>query len=184
MAVPLSTSDDWYCTKERVAHLLKRQASEVDDIDMDIGYKWVNSELKKEKVDPTADATIIAELQADENLEAAMTNHVCYVMTRVIASHQNPGRIIPDADITSQTFGQGDVTLGYKPAEPTEHYEEYTTPNFYMEAQRYMKAFFDNLTDALNRQKRSLIAVGNTLYKDLSVDYNNRHWQRTLGRRR
>lgn len=170
-----STAADWYCTKNRVAYFVGRETNvaEIGDYVMDSAYKWVNGELTKEEIDPN-DTDIIPKLKADTNIEMAMTWSACDIMTTVISGNQHHGRILPDGIVASQSFAQGDVSMTYHKAEPTDHYEEMSTPDFYLRAQRAMKRFFDSLTDEFTRKKKSLISRQNTMMKRAEIDYANR----------
>lgn len=177
----MSTSSDWYCTKNRVAHLIGRESNiaEISDYTMDIAYKWVNGELQKEGISPRK-SDVIPKLKADSDVEMAMAWYACDVMTTVISGNQHHGRILPDGIIASQSFAQGDISMTYHKAEPTEHYEEMTTPDFYMRAQRAMRRFFNKLDDEFKRAKKSVIAVSNKM-KDGEYDFANRMYTRKLG---
>ena len=181
----MSTSADWYCTKARVAHFTGREAAigEVSDYIMDTAYKWVKGELTREEIDPTSEA-VKTQLKADSNIEMAMTWAACDILTTVISGNQHQGRILPDGIIASQSFAQGDVSTTYHKSEPTEHYEEMTTPDFYLRAQRSMKRFFDSLTDEFTKKKKSLIARRNTLQRGTPDFANRLYTKRVDGRYR
>lgn len=177
----MSTSTDWYCTKNRVAHFVGRESNvgEVSDYVMDSAYKWVNGELQREDIDPFK-PELIPKLKADADLEMAMVWYACDLMTTVISGNQHHGRILPDGIIASQSFAQGDISMTYHKAEPTEHYEEMTTPDFHMRAQRAMRRFFNKLTDEFKRTKKSVMAIKNRLHGN-EADYANRLYTRTQG---
>lgn len=179
MPAPLSTKDDWYCSKERVAHFVGRtaQLAEISDFDMDTAFKWVNSQLAKEEID-ASDPDIKAALLIDPNIEQAQMWYACYLLTQVIDTNQHHARDIPDNERASMSLGQGEVSTTYHQAKASEHYDELTTPNYYFNAQRAIRDFLKSLIDAFKRKKKSLIAVKNTLYQEQITNYAHRLWTR------
>lgn len=179
MPVPMSTSTDWYCSKERVAHFTGRtaQLAEISDFTMDTAFKWVNSQLAKEEID-ASDVDTSAELSTDPNIEQAHMWYACYLMTQVIDTNQHHARDIPDNERASMSLGQGEVSTTYHKADPSEHYAELSTPNYYFNAQRSLRDFLKSLIDPFTRKKKSLIAIKNTLYLEQITSYAHRLWTR------
>lgn len=178
----ITTLVDWYTTKAQVAGLLVKSDADIPDSVMDISYKWVNGNLGAVNID-YKDTTIHTKLKEEETIELAHLYHVCFMMTRRLAASGNPGRIIQDAPVVSQTFGQGDITMGYDNPDPSEHYKEFGDPTYYQDAQRQLKLFKESRLDDFIMPTASLMSRGNAIYATGSEDYANRHYQRDMRRR-
>lgn len=175
----MTISGDWYTDTARVSHFvgLDVTAGEISDFVMDAAYKWVNVQLARKQIDAN-ESTMKTQLLTDPNLTMAMTWYACFLVTNTIKANQNPTRILADGLITSQTIGQGDTSHGYKPNEPTEHYQELTTPNFSMLAQRAMRDFFNNMVDGFDQPLGSLMTVSNAFDRTFNPDFANRLYER------
>lgn len=179
MSLNMTAEADWYTDTGRVAHFvgLDVTAGEISNYVMDAAYKWVNVQLARKEIDAN-NATTKVDLLADPNLTMAMTWYACFLVTNTIKANQNPTRILADGQITSQGLGAGDMNVGYQPPTPSEHYDELTTPNFSMLAQRAMRDFFNNMVDGFEQPIGSLMTVSNAFDREFNPDFANRLYER------
>lgn len=176
----MTVTTDWYTDKARVSHFvgLESSSGEVSNYAMDAAYKWVNVQLARKQIDATNETTK-TNLMADPNVTMAMTWYACFLITNTIRGNQEPARIRPDGRQTSIALGQGNVSLGFSPNETSEHYEELTTPDFSMLAQRAMRDFFNNIVDNFSQPVQFIMAKSNSFDKyDVNPDYANRLYTR------
>lgn len=175
----MTAEADWYTDRGRVAFFTGQDetAGDISDYIMDAAYKWVTVQLASKKIDANNASTKV-ELMLDPNLTMAMTWYACFLITNTIKANQNPVRILADGRITSQSYGQGDTSIGYSPADPSEHYDELTTGDFSMLAQRAMRDFFKNMVDGFDQPLRTNMSVSNAFRNEYNPDYANRLYQR------
>lgn len=175
----MSLEAEWYTDKGRVAQFVGAESeSEVSDYSMDAAYKWVNGQLARKRIDATQ-PTVKTDLDEDPNITMAMTWYVCFLEINTIRGNQEPARIRPDGRQTSIALGQGNVSLGFAPSEISEHYDELTTPDFSMLAQRAMRDFFASQTDKFRQPVQFIMSVSNAYEKyDVNPDYANRLYTR------
>lgn len=178
MSVNMSSSTDWYTDKNRVAHFVGADvaAGEVSDYDMDAAYKWVNAQLSRIEIDVT-DSTTATNLKANGNITMAQTWYACFLITQQ-KGNLNPARMLPDGQITSQALGQGDVSIGYQPNQASTVYEELTTPNFYLNAQRAMRDFTNDMVDKFGQPRKSIMVKSNAFRNETNIDRENELYKR------
>lgn len=178
MSINVSEEADWYCDKGRVAHHAGEDVNvgDVSDYDMDAAYKWVNSQLARLEIN-TSDPVIHADLQTNDNIIMAQNWYACFILT-MQKGNMNPTRIIPDGQITSQAIGQGDTSIGYKPNEPTDHYQELTRGGFSELAQREIRDFKNNMIDAYGQPKSSIMTTSNAFRAETTSARTSRVYMR------
>ncbi len=180
MSLNMSEPTDWYTDKGRVSHFvgLDESAGEVSNYSMDAAYNWVNVQLARRQID-ASDAETKTALLTDPNITMAQTWYACFLITNTVKANQEPARMLADGRITSQALGQGNVSIGYSPADPSEHYDELTTPDFHMLSQRSMRDFFANMVDGFGQPLRSIMVIANSFDKyDYNPDFANRLYTR------